>query len=228
MKYNRQWSKLNRCRCWCWFFHYLTHPSHALGDQYRKTQSQWYCQSRIRPPREVCGETDESLIKILEQWKLFTKKYFCLYLCIIFKKRMISTDIPPWFETTWAMQVAGCFVWYEDSFLLLKRNDGTYGLPWWKLDTGETSTDAVLREIQEETGITLPNPEPLTRLYVIRESDNTPFIYYAFQDTLKHRVPVKLNPREHADHIWNSRKEALARSDLIHDLASTIELLYPE
>lgn len=97
-------------------------------------------------------------------------------------------------------------------FLLLKRREGTvYGHLWQgvagKRSEGETASEAVLREVREETGL-----EPV-RMVVV---DYVSSFYQSFDDTL-HLVPVfgievttaevRLSP-EHTEFRWVDLTEA--------------------
>lgn len=131
----------------------------------------------------------------------------------------------------------GCFVENEGQILLLLRqvntsHGGTWGLPSGKVDAGETIQEAMLREIQEETGIVIVEKccRFLQTVYV-RFEDEYDFVYHLFSAVLEERPEVCLNPNEHQRYQWVSPEEALARHQqrgnyLIKELDACIELYY--
>jgi ADP-ribose pyrophosphatase YjhB (NUDIX family) len=60
----------------------------------------------------------------------------------------------------------------SDTFLLIKRSDGSWGLPGGMLEVGETAIDAVKREVFEELGVN-PRIERFQGTYT-----NHPFMTY--------------------------------------------------
>ncbi len=48
---------------------------------------------------------------------------------------------------------AGGVVFYKDSILLLKKNNGDWVLPKGKIESGETKDETALREVGEEAGV---------------------------------------------------------------------------
>ncbi|HSI20770.1 MAG TPA: NUDIX domain-containing protein, partial [Verrucomicrobiae bacterium] len=57
--------------------------------------------------------------------------------------------------------VVTCTIYYKDTFLVIRRHDaakkfgGTWGFPGGKVEQGETIAGALLREVTEETCLTL-------------------------------------------------------------------------
>lgn len=105
-----------------------------------------------------------------------------------------------------AIEVSGCFIWVDDKFLLLNRANGEgWGIPSGKLDEGESKEAAVLREVAEETAITLDNAEFLNTLYVRRPDID--FIFHLFIQKCEERPIVTLNT-EHTDFRFCTLDEA--------------------
>ncbi len=74
---------------------------------------------------------------------------------------------------------AGGIVFYNNSILLLKRPSGIWVLPKGRIEKGESSKEAALREVKEETGISAK---------IIGEAGT---IYYSFYDNnLKYNKKV--------------------------------------
>lgn len=126
--------------------------------------------------------------------------------------------------------IVGCFVEHDGKFLLLcrhphKASGGKWGLPAGKMDMGENTLQAVLRETQEETGLALPGEsvEYYDSLYV-RDGDFD-IEWHMFATKLNDQPTVTISPHEHSDYRWVTPEESL-QMDLIHDLPESIRLFY--
>ena len=88
-------------------------------------------------------------------------------------------------------------------YLFLLRNksrqQGHWGIPGGKLDTGETVIQALVREIQEEIGVDYTNKKfiPLETF----TADNQKFIYYTFLVKVDQEFVPTLND-EHRGYCW--------------------------
>lgn len=108
--------------------------------------------------------------------------------------------------------------------LLIKRTD----LPdFWQSVTGalkwdETPIEAAVRELREETGIEMAAERlrdwkrtfefPILPQFRHRYApDVTVNLEHVFSLQLPERVPVRLGPREHTEHVWLPLSEAAAR-----------------
>lgn len=112
------------------------------------------------------------------------------------------------------MHVAACFCEYKDKFLFLLRQPGdssgsTWGIPGGKLDSGETAMQAVIRELQEETGITIQEHEVQQLQTVYIRYPKGDFTYTMFRTALQLQPQVTLNPDEHTEARWLTLSEAL-------------------
>jgi 8-oxo-dGTP pyrophosphatase MutT (NUDIX family) len=131
---------------------------------------------------------------------------------------MISTTLP----SGDALDVVACYIQSGDVFLLLKRSQhkphgNRWGLPAGKVDGDETPLEAIVREVREETGISV-NPfecRALPSLWV--EHEGFSFRYHSFMVTLPSIPSIELNTEEHSDYTWVTAVESL-KMDLIHDL----------
>lgn len=126
--------------------------------------------------------------------------------------------------------IVGCFLEYNSKFLLLRRqphkaNGDTWGLPAGKKEENETIDQAVLREIEEETGIKLSASDIryFDSMYV-RDGDFD-IEWHMFSTQLDALPTVQCNPNEHSEFYWVLPSEALGMS-LIHDLPESIEIFY--
>lgn len=128
--------------------------------------------------------------------------------------------------------VASCFVECEGKILLLLRQrnkdrGNTWGVPAGKIDAGETPTQSIQRELQEETGITIPqnNFEHQQTVYV-RYPDYD-FVYHIFHVRIKEKPDVFLRPTEHQAHQWRTPQDARTLP-LVPDQDACIALVYPQ
>lgn len=133
-------------------------------------------------------------------------------------------DFNPKFE------VVSCFLENDGEILLLHRQDhksegNTWGVPAGKVADGEEITASILREIKEETGLTLPSSylSYFEKLFV--KYPDYDFVYHIFHAKLDQRTPISLNPEEHKDHKWTSPKNAL-NMPLIKDEDECIKMFY--
>lgn len=92
-------------------------------------------------------------------------------------------------------EAAGIAFVAGDRVLMLKRPDGVWGLPFGKVEPGETTLDAAIRETFEEIGRVIT--DPLTFLYRNVIGDTTSTCYMAKCEPFN---PV-LN-EEHTEFIW--------------------------
>ena len=88
-------------------------------------------------------------------------------------------------------------------YLFLLRNksrqQGHWGIPGGKIDVGETVIQALVREIQEETGVNYANKKfiPLETF----TADNQKFVYYTFLVKVDQEFVPTLND-EHRGYCW--------------------------
>ncbi|QQS16146.1 MAG: NUDIX hydrolase [Candidatus Moraniibacteriota bacterium] len=99
------------------------------------------------------------------------------------------------------------FVWRWDHFLVLRRKkDCRWGIPGGKAEAGESSFDAVLRELLEETGIVVSAPtRQLHRLMTHRLDLGLEGLWECVSFALNLSTPstvVTLNPEEHLNFAW--------------------------
>ena len=124
------------------------------------------------------------------------------------------------------IRTVGCFMEYDGKFLILRRQahkpDGnTWGLPAGKPDAGESDVEAMLREIEEETGY-MAQADELERLGVyVFEYPDLYLEFPTYQLKLDQPFEVVHRPDEHLEYRWASAQECDAMPDLIrgfHDL----------
>ena len=104
--------------------------------------------------------------------------------------------------------VAACYIRYDNKYLLLHRAVGkaqelTWGVPAGKVEAGESSREAVVRETLEETGIRLNNNtlRDLGILYI--RYPHVDFTYHMFAQDFTCEPAVILSDEHHA-YAWVS------------------------
>lgn len=132
-----------------------------------------------------------------------------------------------------SIEVAWAYMIYDNEILLLQRHDhksqgGKRWAPAGKLDTGEESKDAVIREIMEETGIKLNTIDWVVRkakttLYSIM-SDNFALTYDGYHVVLPEKPEVIISEYEHKDFKRVKIHEALSMN-LIDNEVNTIQVV---
>jgi 8-oxo-dGTP pyrophosphatase MutT (NUDIX family) len=129
------------------------------------------------------------------------------------------------------MRIVGCFLEFEDKFVILLRHthkpDGnTWGLPSGKVEQGEKDTGAILRELEEETGYKATHSE-LEHLgdFDFISSRDRPYTFATFRVRLQNVHNIKLEESAHADYKWVTAKECYAKSDLISDFHELLRLI---
>ncbi len=133
-------------------------------------------------------------------------------------------DFSPRFE------IVSCFLENNKEFLILHRHDhkpqgNTWGVPAGKVEINEKPTEAIKREIEEETGykIDFESLNYFKELYV--RYNDFDFIYHIFHLPIKQKPNVKLEENSHKDFKWITPKDAL-KINLIQDLDECIKLFY--
>ena len=146
------------------------------------------------------------------------------YSCEIFQKDNAPEDFNPKFVSV------GCFIKnLRDSYLVLERQEGksfakTWGLPSGKVNEGELMYDAMTREIQEETGISIDSAD-INRIATIGvRYEEYDFTYHIFVAQLDNTPQVQINPEEHSGFQWVSLSSIL-KLPMIPGFTECIEIL---
>lgn len=120
-----------------------------------------------------------------------------------------------------------------DRLLLFQDSDPGVGLRWWStpgggVDAGESGIDAVVREIQEETGLVLPRDDVLGPVARRRVTHGYSDVVVDQEETFyaAHVHPFEVDTSEHTA---EERLTLLAsRWWSLGELATTDELVWPE
>ena len=131
--------------------------------------------------------------------------------------------------------VVRCFIGREDgNVLVIKRspanqsNAGKWEVPGGKVDKGETLAQAQMREVMEETGLSVQPIQPFvfSDSFVINASRYKGLLYtilFSIARLVQENQPVVLST-EHSDYAWVSYKEMLAR-DLTNETRKAVMVL---
>lgn len=98
-------------------------------------------------------------------------------------------------------------------------------MPAGKVEAGETTEEALVREIKEEAGVEI-NKNKLHYLdkIAVRHSEYD-FIYHMYKIELNEIPKIKINPAEHQDYKWATPQDALSL-DLVTDLDECIKMYH--
>lgn len=128
------------------------------------------------------------------------------------------------------MRIVGCYLIYQNNFLLLHRHahkpDGdTWGLPSGKIEQGESDSEAMLRELYEETGYQA-SPDELVYIgeYDFTSTAGIDYTYVTYEVTLDSPHEVILESHAHSEYKWSTFYDASKQKDLINGLATLFEL----
>ena len=129
------------------------------------------------------------------------------------------------------MRVVGCFLEFDDKFVILLRHshkpDGnTWGLPSGKVEAGEDTEDAILRELHEETGYKATHSQ-LEHIgdYEFISSAGQPYTYATYRVKLHTAHEIALEKDAHAKYRWVTADECYAKDDLITGFHELLRLV---
>ena len=127
-------------------------------------------------------------------------------------------------------EVVSCFLEHQGTFLTLLRQDwkpqgNTWGVPAGKVEDNERALDAMLRELEEETGYKANHNElTLSHTLYVRYPDYD-FVYHIFALPLGERHEVVVEEKAHKDFEWVTPQQALTK-ELILDMDTCIKIHY--
>ena len=110
------------------------------------------------------------------------------------------------------VEVAGCYLEIDGKLLLLQRAEGNlepgkWSVPAGKLEYNETPEKAAVRELFEETGISLSDPSQIyfmNSLYICKPTGD--YIFHLFVVRLR-EIPDICLSHEHQSYTWASLKD---------------------
>jgi 8-oxo-dGTP pyrophosphatase MutT (NUDIX family) len=128
------------------------------------------------------------------------------------------------------VRTVGCFLEWNGKFLILlrrpeKHQGNKWDIPAGKVRSNETDEQAILREVEEETGYRASEAElKLIRNHIFYFSGLT-VEFPTFRIKLQQPIQIKHSPAEHQDYKWVTAQECYAMPDLhagFHDLLEKI------
>lgn len=118
-------------------------------------------------------------------------------------------DFSPQFE------VSGCYCEYQGKVLFLLRNankpqGSSWCIPGGRIDSGETPREALVREMQEETGIVLKEESVIYCRSVCVRFPSREFVLHLFRFPFEEAPPsLHLALEENTDYRWVSYEEVV-------------------
>ncbi len=109
--------------------------------------------------------------------------------------------------------------------LLLKRHSkdlggGKYGFPGGRIESGETTEQAIKREVFEETGISPTSLSLIGRHEIHMPHGSVHMTTY--KATAPNTIDVVLDPNEHEDFLWLLPEAAPTTNDLLYGVPSLL------
>ncbi len=123
-----------------------------------------------------------------------------------------------------------CYCFSDGKILLLKRQSSKYqGLHWGppagKVNSNEPITDAIIREIREETGLSINQIKiKYITCYYVRQSKMN-YNYHVFITQVESKPQIILSTSEHCKYRWISPQKAL-QLDLFEDEDQSLMLTF--
>lgn len=141
---------------------------------------------------------------------------------------MLYTEMPENFSPSF--ETVSCFCSHNGKFLMLLRQDNKpegnkWGVPAGKVDPGETTLSAIVRELWEETGILATGEKQayFGKFYV--RYPNYDFVYHIFSTELERMEPVVIMQKEHKGFYW-ARPHTALKMRLVLDMDECVKRFY--
>ena len=131
------------------------------------------------------------------------------------------------------LQVAVCIVERNGRFLVIRRVDTErlwdkkWELPGGKIEVGESPTEAVIREVFEETGLSIVDPVLIgERNHDWYLPERTSYIHISAFTASSLSGDIRLDPTENDAFKWVTRDEYLAMDDQLEANKEIINKMY--
>lgn len=133
-------------------------------------------------------------------------------------------------QQVFQITVAGAIVKNQKVLLLQRKREEKvfpgilpeiWEFPKGKREFNETSIEAVIREIKEETGLLVRVVHPISVFEYVVETENeikdvTAIVFLAYP--VDPQQPVKINPKEHQAFRWFTREELLSLQNIPEEI----------
>src|SRR6266704_1157318 len=119
--------------------------------------------------------------------------------------------------------IVACVCISHGKALLLRRvphksQGGKWGLPAGKPEPAESYADAMLRELQEETGLTVKPAELVKQgSFAFNKQLSGEYKIILYSLGLKDIPPITLTANEHSGYQWLALEQCLQMTDLVAD-----------
>ena len=117
----------------------------------------------------------------------------------------------------------------KNEILLLKRQntgycDGMLSLPGGHLESCETITDGLIRELEEEIGVSFKENELELAKVLNRYVDGNNYIDFIFKADIKKRIPTNLESDVCSEIVWKETNDLEDAIDYIKELFRSNEV----
>lgn len=126
-------------------------------------------------------------------------------LCYAEEEQIVFQEPPPNFSPVF--EVAACYCECDQQILYLMRHPekpqgGTWCVPGGKLERGESSRQALVREVREEVGWQLKEEDLGYCSSVYMRYPKQDFVLHLFRAKLQKPPPLYISSEEHIDYMW--------------------------
>ena len=122
---------------------------------------------------------------------------------------------------------------YDGKIIILHRHNnksqgGKWGLPAGKVEVGESLNKAMVREIKEETGLSIPENKLIYFKKTFHRHGDYDFIFHTFSIKFDSLPTIVINPHEHSEFVWKTPREVLEirKTELVEDLDDVLKIFY--
>lgn len=117
----------------------------------------------------------------------------------------------------------------KNEILLLKRQntdyeDGKLSLPGGHLESHETVTDGLIRELEEEIGVSFKENELELVKVLNRYVNGNNYIDFIFKTNIQKRIPTNLEPLICSELVWKNTNDLENTIDYIKELFRSKEV----